>query len=188
MIKRLESLPCEKRQNELGLFSLEKTLEGPYHSIPALKGLLQGEWRLSLLKEPHGEDKEQRLQGATGKVRSPHKKEIPWSETHLPLGQLPCGCGGDPIAAGFWDARDRVPSIHSFPTPGWTRRALTVPSNQGGSVIPSQKNPPLPSDPPSDFLPRTRQSTKMDLAGLDGFGFHPDGLERTFLCRYHPSR
>lgn len=57
MIKRLESLPCEKRQNELGLFSLEKTLEGPYHSIPALKGLLQGEWRLSLLKEPHGEDK-----------------------------------------------------------------------------------------------------------------------------------
>lgn len=57
MIKRLESLPREKRQNELGLFSLEKTLEGPYHSIPALKGLLQGEWRLSLLKEPHGEDK-----------------------------------------------------------------------------------------------------------------------------------
>lgn len=57
MIKRLESLPCEERQNQIGLFSLEKTLGRPSQSIPALKGLLQREWRLSLLKEPHGEGK-----------------------------------------------------------------------------------------------------------------------------------
>lgn len=52
MIKRLESPPCEERQNQLGLFCLEKTLGRPYQSSPALKGLLQ---RRSLFSRTHME-------------------------------------------------------------------------------------------------------------------------------------
>lgn len=78
MIKRLESLPREKRQKKLGLFCLEKTLGGIYQSIPALKGLVQRVWGLSLLKKPHGEDKWQRVQIAQGEVPSSYKKDFLW--------------------------------------------------------------------------------------------------------------
>lgn len=62
MIKRLESLPDEGRLKELGLPSLEKRqLRGPSQSISALKEQLQGGQKLSLDKEPWGEDG-----GATG--------------------------------------------------------------------------------------------------------------------------
>ncbi|KAK4832631.1 hypothetical protein QYF61_024612 [Mycteria americana] len=49
----------EERLKELGLFSLEKAQGVPHHSIPVLKGQLQRGQRLSLHKEPHGEDRGQ---------------------------------------------------------------------------------------------------------------------------------
>lgn len=57
MIKGLVSLPYEERLKELDVFSLDKAQEGT-HIIPVLKECLQRQWRLSLYKEPHGEDKE----------------------------------------------------------------------------------------------------------------------------------
>lgn len=135
MIKRLESLPCEKRQNELGLFSLEKTLEGPYHSIPALKGLLQGEWRLSLLKEPHGEDKWQWVQIAQGEVSSSYNEHLLWWEqsltgTNSPRNQV------ELEVFKMW--LDRV--LHNlikapFSMKDWTWRCFEVTSSLGCSMI-----------------------------------------------------
>jgi len=57
MIKRLENL-------------LEESQGRPHHSIPALKGQLQRGQRLSLHKEPHGEDKGQRVPVALREVSS----------------------------------------------------------------------------------------------------------------------
>lgn len=37
-IKALENLPCEESLKVLSLFTLEKTLMGPQHRIPVLKG------------------------------------------------------------------------------------------------------------------------------------------------------
>lgn len=74
------SPPCEERQQNLCLCCLEKTLGRPYQSIPALKGLLQREWRLSLLKEAHGEDKWQWVQIAQGEVSSLYANHFLWWE------------------------------------------------------------------------------------------------------------
>ncbi|GAB0183575.1 hypothetical protein GRJ2_000822800 [Grus japonensis] len=54
MIKGLENLCYEERLKELGG---RDGSGGPHHSIPVLKGWLQRGQRLSLHKEPHGEDK-----------------------------------------------------------------------------------------------------------------------------------
>lgn len=48
----------------------QKAQGGPHHGIPVLKEWLQGEQRVSLHKELHGEDKRQQVQVAPGKVSS----------------------------------------------------------------------------------------------------------------------
>lgn len=67
-IKALENLPCEESLKVLSLFTLEKTLMGPQHRIPVLKG-----W-LSPLREPHGKETGQQVQAALGKVSPWYKK------------------------------------------------------------------------------------------------------------------
>ena len=74
----------------------------PHHSILALKGQIQRGRRLSLHKEPHGEDEEQRVQDAPSEV-SWYKKEIFYSESNQPLEQPLKGYGGVPITGGFQD-------------------------------------------------------------------------------------
>lgn len=66
MIKGMESLPYEEMVKELGLFSVEKTQGQAHHSVPLLKGQLQRGWKLSLQKEPHGEDQGAGVQVALG--------------------------------------------------------------------------------------------------------------------------
>ncbi|KAK4829087.1 LOW QUALITY PROTEIN: hypothetical protein QYF61_002038 [Mycteria americana] len=81
MLKGLENLPYKERLKEL-----------------VLKGQLQRGQRCSLHKEPHGEDKGQRVQVAPGDY-----KEIFYSENNQSLKQPPQGCGGVSITGGFKD-------------------------------------------------------------------------------------
>ncbi|KAK4826624.1 hypothetical protein QYF61_010552 [Mycteria americana] len=73
----------------------EKTWGGPHHSSPVLKG-----WRLSLHKEPRGEDKGQRVQVAPGEVSSQLRLYV---ETSCSLEECPRGHGGVPITGGSQD-------------------------------------------------------------------------------------
>jgi len=54
LIKGLDNLPCKLR-----LFTLEKGHGGYSHNFPGHEGQLLGTQKLSLHKEPHGEDKGQ---------------------------------------------------------------------------------------------------------------------------------
>lgn len=54
-------------------------------------------------KEPHWEDKGQWVQVAPGKVISPYKKGVFYSENSCSLKQSPQGCCRVPIAGGFPD-------------------------------------------------------------------------------------
>jgi len=70
MIKILHNLPYEERLKWLDLSFLEKTQREPYYSIPVVKGWVKRGQRLSLHKEPQGEDKGQQVQVALGEISS----------------------------------------------------------------------------------------------------------------------
>jgi len=58
MIKVLENMPHEERLKAFSFFNLEKRrIRGTLSSFPVLKDRLHREWRVSLHKDPHGEDK-----------------------------------------------------------------------------------------------------------------------------------
>lgn len=71
-----------KKDNQFGLCCWTR-LRRPYQSIPALKGLLKRAWRLSLLKEPHRENKWQWVQIAQGEVSSLYANHFLWWEQSL---------------------------------------------------------------------------------------------------------
>jgi len=65
---------------------------------------LQRQQKCSLHQLPHGEDKWQWVQGASGEVSSQYKKDIFYSENNQSLEQSPQGCDRVPITGGFQDA------------------------------------------------------------------------------------
>lgn len=54
MIQGLKNLPYMEILKELNVFALEK--RGPYHNIPVLEGQLQGQKKLPICKNKHGEE------------------------------------------------------------------------------------------------------------------------------------
>lgn len=71
-----------------------------------VKGQLQRQ-RLSLHKDPPGENKRQQVQVALGQISSQHKKRIFYGESNQPLEQPPQRHGRVPMAGGFQDMNEQ---------------------------------------------------------------------------------